>query len=259
MTNLTETYKQSTDIIQPLQRDIENKTWFIERGKQSSNRELAQKAEDLCVKLQKEFGEDGKYEFVTERYKNFSIIIQYKEYAFNDIHRYTITHNCNLVFFNEYGKSLSMGMVENPTAPIEFVEKVMSIQTSPLFFEALTILKKSIEPFRELLAELQRERKELSNIAQAEIKRVNEIIFNALTNGEKLYFDVPTYLPTLDASFLSLQFVKDPKRKMGSLACEYMLGNDIVKVKNYFPTSKKLSTIMDHFDTLSWNKLNYRD
>ena len=110
------------------------------------------------------------------------------------------------------------------------------------------MIKGHIEPIRNLSCELGFKKNKYTNLKVGAIKELVSSVGTMIENGDVITFDEPTYIKGFDYHIKSVQFVREPNRKLGFVKVEYQGGTKgMITTDNFFNKKKHAGSIVDIF------------
>ena len=247
MGNITKIIADKTIELNELKSTIDGMDWFIEKGQEASLRDVKNQCSLLVKELNKKYKVEGytiddmvydKIYFKQNDYSTFAIDMYFD---------YGVSYRGRIPLFqwNQYG-NLEMSFTRSQATPNDAVDLMYELYSSQVQKDVLDIIKGHIEPTRKLKHQLEGHKLNHSIMKR---KVVNELISEIKTmieNGDVITFDEPTYVKGFDCNVKSIQFVREPNRKLGVVKVEYQgaLGT-LFMVDNFFEKKKHAGSIVD--------------
>jgi len=249
MGNLTQIITEKTNVLDDLKSTIDGMDWFIEKGNEASLRDVKYECSLLVNELNKKYKVEG-YNINDEKVDK--IYFKVNEYSTLGIEMmFDFGPSCNgrvpLFQWGQYG-NLEMSFTRNQATPNDVVDLMYELYSSQVQKDVLNIIKNHIEPIRKLKGDLADKKNTYGDMKRKVVRELKSVIETMIENGDVITFDTPTRLNTFDCDVKSIQFVREPKRKLGVVKVEYqgLLGTLFV-VDNFFEKKKHAGSIVDIF------------
>lgn len=246
MGNLTKLIANKTIELTELKSTIDGMGWFIEKGDDASLRDVKHQCSLIVDKLNEryfvEYVVDDKVidiiKFHQDSYNTIGIDLSY-DYGYKSRGR------VQLFRWNQYG-GLELSFTRSESTPNEVVDIVYDVYSNDIQKDILDIIKNHIEPTRKLKKDLNNKKNKYGDLKLEVIKELKQDIEIMVENGEVITFDEPTHIAELESWIKSIQFVREPNRKLGVVKIEYqgLLGS-IITNDNWFEKKKYASSVVD--------------
>ena len=150
-----------------------------------------------------------------------------------------------------------MSFTRSQATPNDAVDLMYELYSSQVQKDVLDIIKGHIEPIRKMKHQLEGHKLNHSNMKRKVVNELISEIHNMVENGDVITFDEPTYIKGFDYYIKSIQFVREPNRKLGVVKVEYQgaLGT-LFMVDNFFEKKKHAGSIVDIFHAYFYQKFN---
>ena len=258
MGNITQIIADKTIELNELKSTIDGLDWFIEKGQEASLRDVKHQCSLMVNELNKKYKVEG---YNSRDEKVDRIYFKVNEYSTLGIEMmFDYGPSCNgripLFQWGQYG-NLEMSFTRNQATPSVVVDLMYEIFTNNIQKDVVGIIKNHIEPIRNLKADLADKRNNCSDVRRKVVNELISEIHNMVENGDVITFDEPTYVKGFDCNVKSVQFVREPNRKLGVVKVEYQgaLGTLFV-VDNFFEKKKHAGSIVDIFHAYFYLKFN---
>lgn len=258
MGNITQIIADKTIELNELKSTIDGMDWFIERGQEASLRDVKNKCSLFVKELNKKYKVEGytiddimfdKIYFKQNEYSTFAIDMYFD---------YGVSYRGRIPLFqwNQYG-NLEMSFTRSQATPNDAVDLMYSLYSSQVQKDVLDIIKNHIEPIRKLKQDLDSKKLNCSDVRRKVVNELISEIHNMVENSDVITFDEPTYVKGFDCNVKSVQFVREPNRKLGVVKVEYQgaLGTLFV-VDNFFEKKKHAGSIVDIFHGYFYQTFN---
>jgi hypothetical protein len=248
MGNLTQIITEKTNALDELKSTIDGMDWFIEKGDQASLRDVKYECSLLVDELNKKYKVEG-YTINDEKFDK--IYFKVNEYSTLGIEMmFDFGPSCRgrvpLFQWGQYG-NLEMSFTRNQAIPNEVVDLMYELYSSQVQKDVLNIIKNHIEPIRKLKADLADKRNTYTGQKVKVIKELKNSVETMIENGDVITFDTPTLVKGFDCNINSVQFVREPNRKLGVVKVEYQGLQTPFVVDNFFNKKKHAGSIVDIF------------
>ena len=250
MKNLTQLIKDKTIELTELKSTIDGMGWFIERGDEASLRDVKHQCSLIVDKLNKRYfvqyvDGDNVFDvikFHQDSYNTIGIDLSY-DYGYKSRGR------VQLFRWNQYG-GLELSFTRNQSTPSEVVDIVYDVYSNDIQKDILDIIKNHIEPTRKLKKDLDNKKNKYGDLKLEVVKELKQDVEVMIENGDVITFDKPTHIDQLEADIKSIQFVREPNRKLGVVKIEYqgLLGS-IITNDNWFEKKKQSISVVDILHT----------
>jgi len=249
MGNLTQIITEKTNVLNELKSTIDGMDWFIEKGQEASLRDVKHQCSLLVNELNKKYKVEG---YTIDDMKFDKIYFKQNEYntfAIDMFFDFGASYRGRIPLFqwNQFG-NLEMSFTRSQATPNEAVDLMYELYSSQVQKDVLNIIKNHIEPIRKLKADLADKRNTYTGQKVKVIKELKNSVETMIENGDVITFDEPTYIKGFDYHIKSVQFVREPNRKLGFVKVEYQGGTKgMITTDNFFNKKKHAGSIVDIF------------
>lgn len=249
MGNLTQIITEKTNVLNELKSTIDGMDWFIERGQEASLRDVKNQCSLLVKELNKKYKVDG-YTIDDEKFdKIYFKQNDYQTFAIDMYFDYGVSYRGRIPLFQwaQFG-NLEMSFTRSQATPNDAVDLMYELYSSQIQKDVLNIIKNHIEPIRKLKADLADKKNTYGDVKRKVVVELKSAIETMIENGDVITFDTPTFVKCFDCNIKSVQFVREPNRKLGIVKVEYegALGT-LFMVDNFFEKKKHAGSIVDMF------------